>query len=82
MLKTVEALCRSCRTMALPTCTCLEVGARHTATELLIFSDDLSKVSLTNVWWDSLGRLLWIEETDLLSKSVVSTLPDIHFIKD
>ncbi len=82
MLKTAEALCRSCRTLALPLCSCGALGAKHSDMELLIFSNNLSKVSLTNVWWDNLGRLLWLEETDFLSKARVSNLPDIHFTKD
>jgi len=82
MHKTTEALCRSCRTLASPTCECGILATLNSTTGLIIFSDDLTKVSLTNVWRNYEGRLLWLEETNLLAHAKVSPVLDIEITKD
>lgn len=82
MQKLSRVLCRSCRTLATPICECGLLATKQSDIALVVYSDDLSLVSFTNVWEDSYGILLWIEETDLLSKAKLSKISDIHFTKD
>ena len=82
MIKSHEALCRYCRTLASPVCDCKRVASKQSSVGLIIYTDDLSQVSLTNTWKTPEGKLVWLEETDLLNKARVSTVFDIHFTKD
>ena len=82
MTKNVEAFCRKCGTLALPVCSCGEVAFKKTNIGLHIYSDDLSSVSLMNTWKDSEGKLVWLEETDVLAKAKLSKIFDIVPIKD
>lgn len=82
MTKTFEAMCNQCGTLASPTCECGALATSHTTIGLNIYSNNLNNVSLTNVWKDLEGRIIWLEQTDLLSKARVSTVFDIHFTKE
>lgn len=70
-------LCGLCRTLADPTCECLNVAAHSLDTTITIYCDDLSTISLTNVWKDDYGRVKWLEELGVLAKAKVTTVYDI-----
>ena len=77
MLKSPSLLCRKCQTLAEPICECGILATKSVDGFLVAYSDDLSVVSLVFTWKDAEGRLKWLEETDLLAKSVVSRVYDI-----
>ncbi len=82
MTKSNEGLCRLCRSLALPVCDCGELATAHVEGALILYSNDLSLVSLTTAWTSPEGKLKWLEETDLLCKARVSAVHDIQLTKD
>ncbi len=82
MQKSFEALCRVCRGLAGPVCECGRLATADSNVGLRIYSDDLSRVSLLNVWKDAQDLIVWVEETDLLAKGKLSEIEDIYFTKE
>ena len=82
MKSSLNALCRLCRTLADPICECGAIASATVSTGLVLFSDNLSQVSLTTVWRDHFDKIVWVSEGDLLAKARVSTIYDIQFTKD